>query len=64
MVDGLMRGPIVAGLLVLVAGGAEAAPAGTLNTDAFLAACVADPVVTDEPGFAARKICGRSSCSP
>jgi hypothetical protein len=53
MVDGLMRGPIVAGLLVLAAGGGEAAPAGTLNTDAFLAACIADPVVTDEPGFAA-----------
>jgi hypothetical protein len=54
MVDGLMRGPIVAGLLVLAAGGAEAAaPAGAPNTEAFLAACVADPVVTDEPGFAA-----------
>ena len=56
MVDGLMRGPIVAGLLILAAAAAEAAPqeapAGALNTDAFLAACVADPVVTDEPGFA------------
>jgi hypothetical protein len=78
MVDGLMRGPILAGLLILAAAGAEAAPqptppgteaapqpapagteaasqpapAGALNTDAFLAACVADPVVTDEPGFA------------
>jgi len=56
MVDGLMRGPILAGLLILAAASAEAAPqeapAGTLNTDAFLAACIADPVVTDEPGFA------------
>jgi hypothetical protein len=56
MVDGLMRGPIVAGLLILAAAAAEAAPqeapAGALNTDAFLAACIADPVVTDEPGFA------------
>jgi hypothetical protein len=57
MVDGLMRGPILAGLLILAAASAEAAPqeapAGTLNTDAFLAACIADPVVTDEPGFEA-----------
>ena len=54
MVDGLMRGFMSAGLLVLAAGAAYAAPesAGALNTDAFLAACVADPVVTDEPGFA------------
>ena len=56
MVDGLMRGPIVAGLLILAAAAAEAAPqeapAGALNTDALLAACIADPVVTDEPGFA------------
>ncbi len=56
MVDGLMRGPIVAGLLILAAAAAEAAPqeapAGALNTDTFLAACIADPVVTDEPGFA------------
>ena len=42
------------GLLILAAGAAYAAPeaAGALNTDAFLAACIADPVVTDEPGFA------------
>jgi hypothetical protein len=55
MVDGLMRGVVIAGLLILAAGAAYAAPeaAGALNTDAFLAACVADPVVTDEPGFAA-----------
>jgi hypothetical protein len=53
MVDGLMRGLITAGLLSLAAAGAQAAPAGTLNTDAFLAACVADQVVTDDPGFAA-----------
>jgi hypothetical protein len=54
MVDGLMRGFMSAGLLVLAAGTAYAAPGaeGALNTDAFLAACVADPVVTDEPGFA------------
>jgi len=54
MVDGLMRGFVSAGLLVVAAGAAYAAQeaAGALNTDAFLAACVADPVVTDEPGFA------------
>jgi transcriptional regulator of met regulon len=55
MVDGLMRGSIIAGLLILTAVGAEAAPKqapdSTLNTEAFLAACVADPVVTDEPGL-------------
>ena len=33
MIDGLMRGPIVAGLLVLAAGGADAALAGTPNTE-------------------------------
>lgn len=55
MVDGLMRGFLIAGLLILAAAAAEAAPevAGALNTEAFLAACVADPVVTDEPGFEA-----------
>ena len=55
MVDGLMRGFVIAGLLILAAGAAYAAPeaAGALNTDAFLAACIADPVVTDEPDFAA-----------
>ncbi|HEU0016921.1 MAG TPA: hypothetical protein VFQ31_00965 [Methyloceanibacter sp.] len=54
MVDGLMRGFLIAGLLLLVAAAANAAPeaAGALNTEAFVAACVADPVVTDEPGFA------------
>ena len=54
MVDGLMRGFVIAGLFIFAAGAAYAAPeaAGALNTDAFLAACVADPVVTDEPGFA------------
>ncbi len=53
MVDGLMRGLITAGLLSLAAAGAQAAPAGELNTEAFLAACAADPVVTGDPGFAA-----------
>lgn len=58
MVDALMRGSILAGLGMIVAIGAAAAapkqtPAGKLNTEAFLAACVADPVVTDEPGLAA-----------
>ena len=53
MVDGLMRGLLVAGILILAAVAAEAqAPEAGLNTDAFLAACIADPVVTDEPGFA------------
>ncbi len=55
MVDALKRGAVFAGLLVLIAAAAEAAPqqaaAGNLNTEAFLAACVADPVVTDEPGL-------------
>ena len=53
MVDGLMRGLFIAGILILAAVTAEAqAPEAGLNTDAFLAACIADPVVTDEPGFA------------
>ena len=55
MVDGLTRGSIIAGLLILTTVGAETAPKQTsdskLNTEAFLAACVADPVVTDEPGL-------------
>ena len=55
MVDRLMRGFLIAGLLMLAAAAANAAPeaAGALTTDAFFAACVADPVVTDEPGFGA-----------
>jgi hypothetical protein len=57
MVDALMRGSILAGVAILAIGAAAAAPkqapAGKLNTEAFLAACVADPVVTDEPGLAA-----------
>ena len=57
MVDGLMRGFILAGLLIGMATGAEAASKqateSKLNTDAFLAACIADPVVTDEPGLEA-----------
>jgi hypothetical protein len=57
MVDGLMRGCILAGLAILMVAGAEAAPKQTpqakLNTEAFLAACVVDPVVTDEPGLEA-----------
>ena len=53
MVDGLMRGLFIAGILILAAVTAEAqAPEAGLSTDAFLAACIADPVVTDEPGFA------------
>jgi hypothetical protein len=57
MVDGLMRGCVLAGLAILTVAGAEAAPKqvpqAKLNTEAFLAACVADPVVTDEPGLEA-----------
>lgn len=57
MVDGLMRGCLLAGLAIFAVSGAQAAPKqepqGKLNTDAFLAACVADPVVTDEPGLEA-----------
>jgi hypothetical protein len=67
MVDGLMRGPIVVGLVIFMVAGAEAAPkeapAGKLNTDAFLAACVADPVVTDEPGLeAGSKVTAQMYC--
>jgi hypothetical protein len=57
MVDGLRRGFILAGFLIGVAMSAEAvskqATESKLNTDDFLAACVADPVVTDEPGLEA-----------
>jgi len=57
MVDGLARGSILAGLAILAISGAAAspkqAPAAKLNTEAFLAACVVDPVVTDEPGLEA-----------
>jgi hypothetical protein len=52
MVDRLMPVCIFAGLIV-ASSAAQAAPAaGGLNTADFIAACVADPVVTDEPGFA------------
>jgi hypothetical protein len=52
MVDRLMPVSIFAGLIV-AGNAAQAAPAaGGLNTADFIAACVADPVVTDEPGFA------------
>jgi hypothetical protein len=67
MVDGLMRGPMVVALVIFMVAGAEAAqkeaPAGKLNTDAFLAACVADPVVTDEPGLeAGSKVTAQMYC--
>jgi hypothetical protein len=66
MVDGF-RGSIIAGLLILTAVGAEAAPKqapdSKLNTEAFLAACVADPVVTDEPGLqAGSKVTAQMYC--
>jgi hypothetical protein len=51
MVIGSTRTGIFAGLVVLAFGAAEAAPAA-LNTTDFLAACVGDPVVADEPGLA------------
>jgi hypothetical protein len=57
MVDGLFRGFIVAGLAMLAIGAAEAAPKeapqAKLNTEAFLAACTADPILTDDPGLQA-----------
>jgi len=57
MVDSLRRGCILVGLAILTVASAEAAPKqapqAKLNTEAFLAACVADPVVTDEPGLEA-----------
>jgi hypothetical protein len=64
MVDGLMRGLFIAGLGIVVVSIPAAAPhaAGALNTDAFLAACMADPVVTDEPGFAQGKATPKSYC--
>jgi hypothetical protein len=67
MVDGLMRGFILAGLLIGTATGAEAASKqateSKLNTDAFLAACIADPVVTDEPGLeAGSKVTAQMYC--
>jgi len=67
MVDGLMRGAIVLIVLSFAALGAEAAskqaPESKLNTDAFLAACVADPVVTDEPGLqAGSKVTAQTYC--
>jgi hypothetical protein len=53
MVDRVMRACLFAGLTVMAFGGAQAAPAaGALNTANFVAACVGDPVVTDEPGLA------------
>jgi hypothetical protein len=54
MLDALTRGAALAGLLMLIAAGTDApqaAAAGKLNTAPFLAACAADPVVTDEPGL-------------
>jgi hypothetical protein len=40
------------GALVLAGGVAHAAGAAALDTEAFVAACMSDPVVTDEPGLA------------
>ena len=67
MVDGLMRGTLVCALVCLMAAGAEAASKqtaeGKVDTDAFLAACVADPVVTDEPGLqAGSKVTAQTYC--
>jgi hypothetical protein len=67
VVDGLMRGFILALFVIGMAAGARAAsnktPESKLNTDAFLAACVADPVVTDEPGLeAGSKVTAQSYC--
>ena len=67
MVDGLMRGFILAGLLIGIATGAEAASKqateSKLNTDAFLAACVTDPGVTNQPGLeAGSKVTAQMFC--
>lgn len=53
MVDALKHGTAFAGFMLLVssAGLVPQADAAGLNTEAFLAACVGDPVVTDEPGL-------------
>lgn len=54
MLRGVKRGVVMAGLSVLMLAGGELneALAAGLNTEAFVAACVGDPVVTDEPGLA------------
>jgi hypothetical protein len=63
----ISTGFILAGLLIGIATGAEAASKqateSKLNTDAFLAACVADPGVTDEPGLeAGSKVTAQMFC--
>jgi hypothetical protein len=40
------------GALLFAGGASSGAEAAALNTEAFVAACVSDPVVTDEPGLA------------
>lgn len=53
MLGRVASGVFIAGLAVLMlAGTPKQALAANLNTEAFLAACVEDPVVTDEPGLA------------
>ena len=51
MVKALARGAVGAACLFLVLGGAPSARGETPDTAAFLDACVADPVVKDEPGL-------------
>jgi hypothetical protein len=41
---------------------ASAAPAAKLKTDTFVAACVGDPNVSEEPGFEAGKVTPKSYC--
>jgi hypothetical protein len=40
------------GTLLAAGGAASGAEAAPLDTEAFVAACISDPVVTDEPGLA------------
>jgi hypothetical protein len=51
MVARLKRACMLASLAALLSGAAPSAEAAALDTADFLAACVADPVVMDEPGL-------------
>jgi hypothetical protein len=53
MASGVARNVCIGlGLLLLAGGAAREALAAALETEAFIAACISDPVVTDEPGLA------------
>jgi len=53
MASGVARDVCIGlGVLLLAAGSAHEIKAAELRTEDFLAACISDPVVTDEPGLA------------